>query len=173
MKMLIRIILLSLFDFAIIWLWVKNINPDPSFSIGMLLFVPFVVVVNLIIAAILFFKKRELAPLFAINSIISGILMFYLLGKGIDRYQNERYESWKFKIQDKTYTITHWKPESTFSIGVSTNPGSSTGFLDGKLTKRGNKYYLTTDTTEYIIKNHYLYQFRSPTDSIPLIKIER
>jgi hypothetical protein len=99
--------------------------------------------------------------------------MYYLFGKGIDRYQNERLESWKFKLQDTTYVITHWKHENTFSISESTNPGSSTGFLDGKFTKKGNSYYLTTDTTEYFIKNEYFYKFRNLTDSIKLTKIDR
>jgi len=96
MKIWIRIILLTIIDFAIIWLWVKQINPDPSVSIGILILVPLVVILNLIIALILYFMKREFVALFIVNSIISGILMFYLFGKGIDRYQNNRLESWNF-----------------------------------------------------------------------------
>lgn len=173
MKLWAKIILLATIDFVIIWLWVKQMNPDPSVSIGILLLVPFVVVVNLTIALILYFTKRKLAFLFVINSVIAGILMFYLFDKGIDRYQNERLESWKFKLHDTTYVITHWKLENTFSMSESTNPGSSTEFLDGKFAKIENVYYLTTDTTEYIIKNGHFYKFRNPTDSIKLTKIER
>lgn len=99
--------------------------------------------------------------------------MFYLFGKGIDIYQNERLESWKFTLQNTTYEITHWKLENTFSMSESNNPGSSTSFLDGKFIKIGNEYYLTTDTTEFIIKNDYLYKFRNENDSIRLTKIER
>ena len=173
MKFWTKITLLAIIDFIIIWFWVKQMNPDPSVSIGMLLLVPFVVILNLIIALILYFTKRELASLFVINSAISGILMFYLFEKGIDRYQNERLQSWEFKIQDTTYQIIHWKLESTFSMSESNNPGSSTGFLDGKFTKVGNEYYLRTDSTEYIIKNEYFYKFRNATDKIKLTKIER
>lgn len=139
MKHWTKIILLTIIDFIIIWFWVKHIDPDPSVSIGILLLVPFVVVVlNLIIALILYFTKKKIAFLFVINSVIAGILMFYLFSKGIDRHQNERLESWKFELQDTTYVITHWKIENTFSISESTNPGSSTGFLDGKFTKKRN-----------------------------------
>ena len=99
--------------------------------------------------------------------------MFYLFGKGIDRYQNRRLESWNFKLQDATYVITHWKLEGTFNMNESINPGSSTGFLDGKFIKRENEYYLTTDTMEFIIKNGYLHKFRNENDSIKLTKIER
>jgi hypothetical protein len=173
MKFWTRIILLAIIDFVVIWLWVKQMNPDPSVSIGMILLVPFVVVLNLVIALILYFIKKEYALLFVVNSIISGILMFYLFGKGIDRYQNERAESWKFKIQDTTFFITHWKLENTFSISESTTPGSSTGFLDGKFIKNGHDFYLTTDSTKFEIKNEYFYGFRSSLDSIKLKKIER
>lgn len=173
MKYWANLILLTVIDFIIIWLWVKQMDPDPSVSIGILLLVPLVVVLNLIIALILCFTKKKFAVLFVINSVIAGVLMYYLFGKGIDRHQNKGLESWKFQLQDTTYVITHWKLENTFSISESTNIGSSTELLDGKFTKNGNKYHLTTDTTEYFIKNDYFYKFRSPTDSIKLTKIER
>jgi hypothetical protein len=148
-------------------------DPDPSVSIGMILLVPFIVVFNLVIALILYFTKREYALLFVVNSMVAGILMFYLFGKGIDRHQIERVESWKFKIQDTTFVITHWKLENTFSISESTNPGSSTDFLDGNFSNVGSDYYLTTDSTKYKIKNGYFYGFRSSSDSIKLTRIER
>lgn len=139
MKFWIRIISLTIIDFVIIWLWVKQMNPDPSISIGIFIFVPLVIILNLVIAIILYFTKREFTPLFVVNSIIAGILMFYLFGKGIDRYQNERQESWTFKLHNITYVITHWKPENTFDMSESNNPGSSTGFLDGEfITKEMN-----------------------------------
>ncbi|RNL51329.1 hypothetical protein [Pedobacter jejuensis] len=165
--------LLTIIDFAVIWLWVRQMDPDPSVSIGILLLVPFVVVLNLIIALILYFAKRELSILFVINSVIAGVLMYYLFGKGIDNHQTKRLESWKFKLQDTTYVITHWKLENTFSLSQSTSQGSSIEFLEGKFTKKGNEYYLTTDTTEYLIKNEYFYKFRNSSDSIRLVKIER
>ena len=173
MKIWIRIILLTIIDFAIIWLWVKQMNPDPSVSIGILILVPFVVILNLIIALILYFMKREFVALFIVNSIISGIIMFYLFDKGIDRYQNNRLESWNFKLKDETYTITHWKLENTFSMSESNSPGSSAYFLEGKFIRKGDEYYLTTDSTEFIIKKGYLYKFRNKSDSIKLTKIER
>ena len=173
MKLWTKVIILTIIDFIIIWLWVKQIDPDPSVSIGILLLIPFVVVLNLVVALILYLTKRHLALLFVINSIVSAIIIYYLYGKGIDRHQNNRLESWEFKLQDTTFQITHWKIDSTFSLSKSTNPGSSTSFLNGNFIKKGRVYYLTTDTTEYIIKDEYLYKFRNPPDSIKLTKIER
>lgn len=173
MKFWNRLTLLAIIDFLVIWLWVYQINPSPSVSIGILLLVPFVVVWNLIIALVFHFTNRKYAMLFLLNSVIAGVLMYYLYGKGIDRYQNERLESWEFKLQDTTFQITHWKLDNAFSLSESTNPSSSTVFLDGIFIKKGNTYYLTTDKTEYIIKDEYFYNFRNPTDSIKLSKIER
>ena len=173
MKTWTRIILLAVIDFIVIWFWVKQMNPDPSASIGILLLVPFVVILNLFIALILYFTKRELASLFVVNSAIAGLLMFYLFEKGIDRYQNERLESWKFKLRDTTFVITHWKPEHTFSISESTNSGSSTSFLEGRFVAKEGQYFLTTETTKYKIRNEYLFWFRNEIDSIKLTKVER
>ena len=168
-----RIILLTVVDFVVIWFWFIQMNPDPSVSIGILLLVPFVVVFNLFIALTLYFTKRELASLFLLNSVISGLLMFYLFGKGIDRYQNERLESWRFNIMDTAFVITHWKLDHTFSISESTNSGSSTSFLEGKFHENEGEYFLTTDSTKYKIRNEYLYGFRNEIDGIKLTKVAR
>ena len=173
MKLFIKILLLTIFDFIVIWFWVEENNPDPSVTIGLYLIVPAVFLINLTIALVLYFFKREYAKVFVINSFISAVLMYFLFLNGIDRHQRKRLESWRFDIKDTAFVITHWKLENTFSISESTNPGSSTSFLDGKFSAKGNVYYLTTDSTKYHIKNEYFYGYRNATDSIKLTKIER
>ena len=153
MKLWTKILLLTIIDYIIIWIWVRQIDPDPSISIGILVLVPLVVGLNLIIASFLFFTKKQNARLFVINSIISTVLMFYIFGNGIDRHQRQRYESWIFKLNEKTYEITHSKLDTTFYITYSTNPGSSSGFLDGKFIDNKNEIFLQADTIKYIIRN--------------------
>lgn len=133
MKFWIRLFLLTIIDFVVIWLWVRQGDPDPSVSIGLLLLVPFVVIINLIIAAIFYFIKRQYSLLFVANTIPSAILMYYLFIAGIDRHQRFRYEGWNFQIKDTAFEITHSKLDSTFSITYSTNPGSSWSYMDGLL----------------------------------------
>jgi hypothetical protein len=173
MKLFVKILLLTIFDFIAIWFWVKENDPDPSVSIAIIFVVPIVILINLAIAFALYFIKKEYSKIFVINSFISAILMYFLFINGIDRHQKKLAESWRFNIKDTVFVITHWKLENTFSISESTNPGSSTSFLDGKFSTKGNEYYLTTDSTKYHIKNEYFYGFRSATDSIKLTKIER
>lgn len=168
-----KIILLGVIDYALIWGWVKYLNPDPSVSVLSLFLVPFVVIINLIIAVAFYFFKSKNFALFVINSMISGFLMSYLFSEGIDRYQNERLESWEFKLNGITYHIIHWKTDRTFTMSKSKQAGSSTQFLEGIFSRYENGYSLTTDSTEFRIRNNYLYQFRNPADSILLTKVER
>lgn len=107
MSIFYKILILALISYGLIWLSVYQIDPDPSISIEILLLVPFVFLLNLIIGGILFYlKKKEYAILFFTNSIIASIMMFYLFGKGIDRHQNNRLESWEFQKFDSIFTLT-------------------------------------------------------------------
>ena len=172
MKLFIKLFLLTIIDFIIIWFWVKSNDPDPSVSIALVIIIPVVIIINLLIALIFYFAKREHSKLFVINSFISAGLMYFLFINGIERHQESRYESWKFVENDTVFVITHFKLENTFSISESKNPGSSTSFLDGKFSRIKDGFYLTTDSTEYRIKKEYLYGFRNSTDSIKLTKVK-
>jgi hypothetical protein len=67
MKLFIKILLLAIIDFIVIWFWVKENDPDPSVSIAIIVVVPAAILINLIIALVLYFTKRELSKLFVIN----------------------------------------------------------------------------------------------------------
>ena len=173
MKLFIKIFLLTIIDFIAIWFWVKQIDPDPSMAIGIMIVIPTVIIINLAIALLLYFIKKEYSKLFLINALISAIVMNFLFMKGIDRTVDRNLEMWEFNIKDTVFMITRWKLHNTFEITESTNSGSSTSILDGKTIKRDTDYYLTTDSTQYKIKNGYLFGFRSTLDSVKLSKIER
>src|SRR5690606_13888258 len=141
MKIFYKILGLTTISFGLIWLWVYQIDPDPSISIGILLLVPFVFVLNLIIAGVLFFvKKKDTAKMFLVNSVLSSIIMFYLFGKGIDRHQYKVLEEWTFQKADTTFSLTRWKESNEFSMAYSVNPGSSWGFLDGSCMNENGKW---------------------------------
>lgn len=175
MKTLYKILGLAVIDFGLIWFWVYQMDPDPSVSIGIILLVPFVFVLNLIIAGVLFFaKKKEFSRIFLINSIIASIMMFYLFGEGIDRHQNKTLESWEFNKTDTTYTLIRWKNSDKFSMTYSLRPGSSWGFLDGTYKNQNGNWILKADSiTMAIDKKDNLIGFRNPVDTIKMNKIER
>ena len=172
MKFWIRLLLLTLFDFTIIWFWVRQQDPDPSISIGIIILVPLMVVINLIIAGVLFATKRQYAKLFVANSFISGALMYILFTQGISRHQRQRYESWTFPLHDTTFRIDYYKPDRTFSISYSTNPGSSSSYIYGHVQVAGGQYILSADTLRLKIKSDYLYGFRHDRDSIKLEQLD-
>jgi hypothetical protein len=164
--------MLTILDLIVIWLYVRWEDPDASVSIGILLVVPSVIVINLAFAGVLFIAKRQYAKAFLINSIISAIIMYNLFIAGIDRHQRLRYEGWKFKISDTTFNIKHSKLASTFSMTYSLNPGSTWSFIDGHFISKDDIYLLTTDTTTFTIKHNYLFGFRAKVDSIHLTKVD-
>ena len=175
MKTLLKILGLAVIDFGLIWLCVYRMDPEPSVSIAIIYLVPFVFVINLIIAGILFLmKKKEYLRLFIENSIIVYIIMFYLFGEGIDRHQNSQLESWEFQKADSTFSVIRWKKTDEFSMSYSLNPGSSWGFLDGTCKKENGNWILQTDTlTMKIDKNDNLIGFKHPTDTIRMNRVKR
>jgi hypothetical protein len=175
MKTFYKILGLLIIDFTLIWFWIYKMDPDPSSSIVIFVFIPFLFVLNLIIGGIFFFmKKKEYFKLFLLNGILSSFIFFYLFGKGIDRHQNNRLESWNFKKADSTFRLTRWKKTNEFSMSYSLNPGSSWGFLDGKCTDKNGEWHLTSNLFEMkIINNEKLIGFRNKTDTIKMNKLER
>ena len=174
MKILYKILGLAVIDFGLIWLWVYQIDPDPSISIEIILLVPFVFVLNLLIAGVfLYAKKKEYSSVFLANAVIASIIMFYLFGKGIDRYQNKRLEEWTFQKADTTFSLISWKETNEFSMTYSLNPGSSWSFLDGHCENKSGKWILKTDNMKMEIENNNLIGFRNQTDTLKMTKIER
>lgn len=165
------VVFLTLIDFVLMKIWVSDMHPDPSVSIGLVLLIPFVIGINLVIALILRFFKREFVMFFIINAIISTFLIDYVFNEGIRAYQRNRLESWKFDIAEKQYRIMHWKSEGTFSMSESENSGSSIEFLEGKFIATGNAYDLVTDSTKYVIRDEFLYGFKGANTRIKLKKM--
>jgi hypothetical protein len=172
-KYLIQLTVLMILDYIVIRFWVLRIDPDPSASIGLLFLVPAVFVINIIIAIVLAFIKKQYSWLFFVNSIIASFFFYFLFIDGIDRHQNKRYESWKFNLNDTTFEIILSKLDTTFNIVYRTNPVSSTGFINGQYLARQGEYFLTSDTVKLIIRNELLFGFRTTNDSIKLTKVER
>jgi hypothetical protein len=168
MKLWTQLLILTIIDFIIIWFCVGE--PDPSVSIGVIIVVQFVILLNLILAGLFYAFKRQYSKAFLINSIISAIIIYNLFIGGIERHQRQRYEGWNFKIKDTTFNITHSKVDSTFSMTYSLNPGSSSEFNKGHFSKKSNFYLLTTDTTKFLIRNNFLFGFQN-NDSIKLTKL--
>ncbi|WP_162550318.1 hypothetical protein [Hymenobacter nivis] len=172
MILIIRLLILSIIDYLIIWFYVKQIDPDPSISIAIILLVPAVIVINLAIALLLHFIRRQFVKVFLVNSIISAILMNIIFTQRIREHQKIRFESWTFKTANRSFEITDGKLDHSFSMSERITSGSSIEFLQGNFIVKGNDYYLTTDSSKYVIRNSFLYGFRSKDSIIRLLKVE-
>jgi membrane protein YdbS with pleckstrin-like domain len=169
MKLWTQLLILTILDFIIIWFWVGE--PAPSVSIGIIIVVPLVIIINLILAGLFYAIKRQYSKAFLINSIISAIIMYNLFIAGIGRHQRVRYEGWNFKIKDTTFKILHSKLDSTFSMTYSLHSGSAWSFIEGRFITKTNYYLLTTDTSKFIIKNNFFYGFKG-IDSVKLTIVD-
>jgi len=174
MSTLYKILGFAIIDFGLIWLCVYQIDPEPSISIGVIVLVLFVFVLNLIIAGVLFYaKKNEYSRVFLVNSVIASIIMFFLFGKGIDRHQNKRIEQWTFQKADTTFSLIRWKETNEFSMTYSLTPGSSWGFLDGYCENKNGIWILRADSVTMQINKNELIGFRNSTDTIKMMKEEK
>ena len=152
MKQTIKILILAIIDFLIIWLFFYYQDPDPSVSIALIIIVPFIILVNIIVAGILwFFKKKKLSQILLLNSLIASIIAYFLWDKSIERHQNRIWETYSFEFKNKKYQIGIHKPDNTFGITESTNPGSSWTYQDGIIKRQNESIILETDSTKYIV----------------------
>jgi hypothetical protein len=172
LKYLTRLLLLTILDYLLIRFWILRIDPDPSVSIGILLLVPAVFLLNIFIAIVFTFIKKQYAGLFYINTIIASILFYYIFINGINRHQHAHYETWQFNLHDTAFNITLSKRDTTFSISCSTNTSSSIEFMNRHYLANAREYILVADSKTITIKEGLLYGFDNK-DSIILTKKER
>ncbi|MFA7445983.1 MAG: hypothetical protein WCY89_08555 [Flavobacteriaceae bacterium] len=173
-KSLVKILVLAIIDFILIWFWVDTMNPDPSISIALIILVPMAFILNILIALILYFlKKKEYSFLFLINSVISSVLIFIIFNKGIENHQNKLLESWTFQKNDTIFMLTRWKLSDSFSMSYSLNPGSSWSYWEGQCVQdnESNQWILSvSDSVKLKISDDYLIGFRKETDTIKMSK---
>lgn len=159
---------LALIDYALIWAWVRELDPDPSISIAVTLLVPLVFGINAAIGGVLaFFRKRDSMVFFA-NALVSSLLMSHLFHAGIEVHQERRLDAWEFTRQDTVFHLTKWEEVREFSMGYIESAGSSTYFLDGTWEKKGDTLILEADSTLMFILRGQLLGFREKAERIPL-----
>lgn len=167
MKLFIQILGIAIIDYIIIWFWIKKISPDSSTSIALVFLIPLIIVINLMLATILYFVKSAHAKLFLINSLISAILMYLIFADRVNMNQEKWKEmslmEWTFKVDGTDYEIRYLVKEKSFNISERTDIHSLSGIIDGRVESSddGKTLYLISDSTKYQIKSGYLFGFGS------------
>ncbi len=167
-KTFLVLIALVLVDFTVIWIWVVNDEPSPDSAIEIYIVVPFVFLLNLIIAGILFLFKKKYSSIFLVNSILSSIIMYNLFGYGIHKTIDNMYDSWEFTKNDTVFVINKSNEYNEFSMSYRTDPGSSTQFISGASKLQGDTLVLSSGSTHMFIVKDSLYNFQAVKSSIKL-----
>ncbi len=170
MKKTPSLLLAIILDFVLIWLWVHDMDPDPSVGIGLIILVPFVFLINAIVACIFHvFKWKEYAQLFWLNSLIATVMMFFLFQDGIRRNVDRSWESWVFYEKGQKYILDRSKRDSTFYISLRSSPNSSQGYMSGTYNRKGSGWRLKSEDHEMMIQEDRLINFKNDRDTIPLV----
>ena len=174
MKMLLKIIGISILDFVLIWIWVRLMEPDPSVGILIIILIPIAIFVNLFISGLLFWFKNKNSKLFLLNTIISSLIVYWLFPMEIDRRQSDQYIDYEFIVSDTTYHITLEKyPTNEFYSNFKVkSQGMTNGWIDGTYENRGDSTFLFSDSIEMYILNNKIYNFLNKEDGIAIERIE-
>lgn len=168
-KVLKGSLILLLIDILVIWLWANNSYLKAESAMAVYVFVPFVLIINVIIGIILFFVKRVYSIMFFINCVTAAVITYWIFTSEINKQYKERFDFWSFNLQDTTFQITKWNESHTFNLSFSEGPGSSSiSFLDGKCVQKKDTLLLIADSTRMFIHNDKLYNFRKSKNPIPL-----
>lgn len=170
MKFWFKILVIAILDFLLIWGFVHWMEPDRSSSLQIVVLVPGVILINLFTAIFLYFLKSVHSKLYLLNAVISGVLMGYLFLERIDEHQKLRYGRWIFMKDDRLYEIKFVNVDSTFTMNYSTHLGTTSEYLKGKMIYVDDQILLKSGTITYRVKNGYLFDFSSKTDSILLFE---
>ncbi len=171
-RQILKMVALLLIDCIVIWFWVRQMDPDPSASIGIFLLIPIVIIVNLLAGAVLLLFKNANAKLFFINSIAASFIVSELFDNGIRNHQNRIYESWEFSKNDTLFKIERNKEYNEFSISYSMDNGSSTEFMTGRCIAKNDSVVLKSDSGELYIFKYKLHNFRKSVYPIAVKMID-
>ena len=167
------IFIILIIDIIIIGSWILYIRPESSGSLVLIYAIPFLFLVNLVIAVIIFFIKKYYTPFFILNAFLSSIMLFcfFVLYTKIDIKKD--YTSWNFRIDNINYEISYssFHDANNYWAGIVHGDGFYQGYDMGKVKKQNDTiYFFSKDSSErYYIYKDYLYNFKG----IDKIRIQR
>ena len=96
-------------------------KPDSSVSIALVLIIPILFFLNIVVAPVLNFFKKEITKLFFVNSIISLIIFYVMWSLWFLDYQERNNKAYYFKIANKDLEIRLSNTSDNFLISDSEN----------------------------------------------------
>jgi hypothetical protein len=170
-----HILLLFLIDGIVLAAFIWWINATPDVSIAELLILPVIIVINIVIALILYYWLRNsgLSAAFAINMVISPVLFHYMFKAWFIHYDEVHFERYYFKSGGKQYEITLDKQYHAFILSDISDQhnGSTTGLIMGDYTMLADSIVLKDSVKRMVIINNRLKGYPKADDVIVLKEI--
>jgi hypothetical protein len=161
-------------EIILLGLWIYELKPDPSISIGIVLILPILFGINLIIAIMLYFLKKPISKLFFANSIICPIIFYAFWNLWFMNWAERNYVEYSFGVDNRKLEVSLSKTSEYFSISDKSNQknGSTTGLYFGKYEKIGDSIKLTDGEKKMYIFENKLIGFSENIKEIKLKKAE-
>ncbi len=150
----------------IFWLLIYQGKPDPSVSIGLILFVPNIFIVNILVGLALYFnKQKQTGYLMLINSIISPSIFYLLWTLWFEGWSERNYTEFAFELEGKKFEVSLSKTSNYFTISDITNQsnGTTTGLFFGDYQVNGDTIILIDGQVRMRIADGKLFDFRPNT----------
>tara|TARA_R110001606_G_scaffold57688_1_gene138958 strand:- start:2233 stop:2766 length:534 start_codon:yes stop_codon:yes gene_type:complete len=161
-------------EIIFIGLWIYELKPDPSISIGIVLILPVLFGINLILGIIFRLLKKPFSKIFFVNSIVCPLIFYAFWNLWFMNWAERNYVEYSFGIENQKLEISLSKTSEYFSISDKTNQknGSTTGLYFGKYERIGDSIKLTDGKNEMFIFENKLIGFPESLNKIKLKKAE-
>ncbi len=169
-------ILLLLICLNIILWYIIFYTEEPIIYDGItnLFIVLFIAVINIVAGLICFKKKKWLAFVFFLNSILVIVIMNFLLERFSENTHKKLYQSWEFSVDNKNYIITRYIYEldpayNNFSL-LQFGEQWTSGVISGIVTTNEDSiFFHSDDSCSFFIYKNHLYNYNG-IDSIEVKK---
>lgn len=167
--LLLKLLICLVTDFLLINFFLKKINIDESGFIIVIYIIPFIIVINFFFSLILYLIFKNYYKIFILNAFLMAFLFFAIYQKESEKKKNKDFNIWLFTYDENDYKIIHWVNNDDYKINNIINKKFMVGVSKGKTLYKEDKLFLVSDSTEYYIKDNFLFKFKS-SDSIKLIQ---
>lgn len=126
-------------------LWIYQLKPDPSISIGIVLILPVLFGINLILGIIFHLLKKSFSKIIFANSIVCPLIFYAFWHLWFMNWAERNHEDYYFGIENRKFEVRLSKTSNYFSISDKTNQknGTTSELYFGKYEKIGDSIKLT------------------------------
>jgi hypothetical protein len=164
----IKLAILAIINAALLTVFIFTEDRPIDGLTSVLLIVPFIVVINLIIALVLYlFKRKATSLLLLLNAILAPVIYNLVSVKHYSYYRHKHYTTYYFTFKQHKFEIELEKDTNFYSFSDITNQGSSSAFI-GDYKLKGDSIILLDSTRRPVIIHQKLIGYPTPADTILL-----